>query len=480
MKDSIQEERNSHRNQIDGYEDNQTREEFLKQPLGKLLSKHTIPAIVSMLFMALHQVIDGVMVGRSLGPEAMASVNILYPVVALLAGLGMMIAVGGNARIAVLLGAGESHKASRLLGLVVSLGTGVGIVGSLASIIFRPEILKILGTSCDMGLYASDYLRGLLPFFVFMILIVTLAQSVRNDGQPGLASGVMVFCAVANIGLDYLFLFVFQIGIAGAALATGISQTIGASIFLVYFLRKSFIKRSGLTLALPELNAINLQAVVVNGSSELFNSLAAGVTTFFFNHQILAHVGSVGVAAFTIVQYLLIIGMFVVIGIGNGAQPIFSYNQGAGLEHRVWGTLWRVSLLSTLVGACVFGIMSWQAPLLVGLFLPDNPQALILTLEVADFVRWSMLFMPLAMLSSVYFTAIEQAGRSLIVAIARGLILPVLGLLVLPLFWGVIGIWVTPLFAEGLSVVVAAGCLLWSQRGLRIGSKSRKPAIAME
>ena len=455
-----------------------TREEFLTQPLGRLLSKHTVPAIVSMLFMAMHQVIDGIMVGRSLGPDAMASVNILYPVVALLAGLGLMIAVGGNARIAVLLGAGQNHQASRLLGLVVSLGAGVGIAGSLASIVFMPQILNVLGTSGEMGRFAAEYLRGLLPFFVFMILIVTLVQSVRNDGQPGLASGVMIVCALANIGLDYLFLFVYEMGIAGAALATGLSQTMGALVFLAYFLKKTLAQRPGLVLALPEFSRVNAQAVVVNGSSEFFNSLAAGVTTFLFNHQILAHVGPLGVAAFTLVQYILMIGMFVVTGIGSGAQPVFSYNHGAGLQHRVRGALWRVSGLSTLVGAAIFGVMSWQTPLLAGLFLPDNPEALMVTLEVADLVRWSMLFMPLAMLGSIYFTAIEQAASSLLVALVRGFVIPVLGLMILPGLWGPAGIWITPLLAEGLAVLVAAGCLFWPKGALRFGKTPPEPAAA--
>ncbi len=461
------------------YRTDPAREDFLTQPLGTLLRRHTVPAIASMLFMALHQVIDGIMVGRSLGPEAMASVNILYPVVALLAGLGLMIAVGGNARIAVLLGAGESHRASRMLGLVVSLAIGLGLAGSMTAIVFMPQILNILGISGDMGLYAGEYLRGLLPFFVGMILIVPLVQSVRNDGQPGLASGVMIGCAIGNIALDYLFLFVLQMGIAGAALATGLAQTMGAGVFLVYFWRKAKIRRSGLLLGLPELSIRHLQAVVVNGSSELFNSLAAGVTTFLFNHQILAHVGPMGVAAFTLVQYLLMIGMFLVTGLGSGAQPILSYNHGAHLQHRVRGTLWRVSVVATLAGAAVFAVMSWQTPFLAQLFLPDSPEALVMTLEVADLVRWSMLFMPLAMLGSIYFTAIEQAGRSLIVAVTRGLVLPVLGLMVLPGLWGATGIWVTPLLAESLAVAVAAGCLFWPNRSVPMREAPRESAVAV-
>lgn len=293
-----------------------------------------------------------------------------------------------------------------------------------------------------------------------MILLVTLVQSVRNDGQANLASMVMAGCAVLNIALDYLFLFVLGTGIAGAAMATGIAQSLGALVLLGYFVKKTMAKSHGLRLAKPVFSLPILQAVVVNGSSEFFNNIAAGVITFMFNRAILLHVGALGVAAFSLVQYLLMLGIFIITGIGSGTQPIFSYNHGAGLHERVRGTLWRVGIAASLVGVAVFLLMAWRTPQLASLFLPGEPEAVALTIEVANFVRWSMLFMPLAMLGSMYFTALEQAGRSLIIAACRGLILPAAGLLAFPALWGAAGIWVTPLFAEALTLMVVIACFV--------------------
>ena len=163
------------------------REEFLTHPLGRLARRHATPAVASMLFMAFYQITDGIMAGRSLGPEAMASVNVLYPIVALLSGLAVMIGVGGNARIAVLLGAGRPREAGRVPGLIVCLGVALGIVGSAAAVVLMPWILSILGTSGLLGHFAAGYLRGILPFFTFMILTFILEQSIRNDGKPNLA-----------------------------------------------------------------------------------------------------------------------------------------------------------------------------------------------------------------------------------------------------------------------------------------------------
>ncbi len=438
------------------------REEFLTRPLGGLIRRHASPAVISMLFMACYQIVDGIMVGRALGPEAIASVNILYPIVALFSGLAVMIGVGGNARIAVLLGAGKPREAARFLGLITCLGVGLGVFGTLLGLVFMPQILTFLGTSGQLGYFAGGYLRGILPFFVFMILMFVLEQSTRNDGKPNLAGAVMAGSAVLNILLDYLFLFVIGTGITGAAVASGLSQTVGALVFLGYFFRKTLKGRrqgaTGLRFGRPIWNASALGAIVVNGASEFFNSLSMGITTFLFNRLILVYVGALGVAALTVVQYPMMLGIMVIMGIGAGTQPIFSYNHGAGRHDRVHGTLLRAILVSTIIGVVVFMAMGAPARFIAGLFLPGHGEALALTEEVSRIVRWSMLVLPGAMVASTYFTALEQAGKSLVVALSRGLILPVIGLLAFPPLWGATGIWIVPIFAEGLTLFIAIGC----------------------
>ncbi len=439
------------------------RESFLTEPLGKLIGKNAAPAVVSMLFMALYQIIDGMMVGRRLGPEALASVNLLYPVIALLVGLAVMLGVGGNARIAILLGEGNSYRASRVLGLILILGLGLGVVGSISSVLLMPNILSFLGTSGELGVQASQYLSGMSPFFAFMIAIFILEQSVRNDGQPNLASGVMAVAAVLNIGLDYLFLYVLDFGIRGAGMATGISQSLGAIVFMIYFVGKTFRKDEGLCFAKPDTNIRTGKTIVINGASELFNSLAMGVVTFLINRSILTHIGGLGVAAFTLVQYVMVVGVMIITGIGNGIQPIFSYNHGAGLSKRVQGTLWRTLLIGTAVGGTLFILMSWQMEPIAELFLPGQPEAAALTLEAAGYLRWTMWFMPTAVLGSIYFTALEHASKSLAIAISKGLLLPVAGLLLLPLWLGANGIWMALVATDMLAVVVVIICYGWQQ-----------------
>ncbi|QUH26341.1 MATE family efflux transporter [Serpentinicella alkaliphila] len=435
--------------------DDPVREEFLTKALGCLMLKNILPAVTSVLFILLYQMVDGILVGRRLGPEALASVNILYPIIALISGLAIMIGVGGNAKIAVLLGKGETSKARSILSLIVLVGIGIGLGSNIIILLANRSILVFLGTSGSLGYFAGEYLNVLHFFFTPMILIFILEQSVRNDGRANFATGLMGATAVLNIFLDYLFLFRFNMGIGGAALATGISQSLGAIIFLGYFINKTKRKVSGLSFGDISGSSREIIPIVGNGSSELFNSIALGITTFIYNKLIINYVGALGVAAFTIVQYIMFIGIAIFIGMANGSQPIISYNFGGGLMDRVYGALKRLLTVSTILSLIIFLIIRVKAESLVEIFIPGEPEAIKLTLRVAIYMSWSILFMPVGIIGSVYFTALEKPKKSLVVAASQSIIFTILGLITFPLVLGDIGIWITPVFAEGVTSLVA-------------------------
>ncbi len=452
------------------------REAFLHRPIGGLILKNALPAIASMLFMALYHMADAIMVGRSLGPDALASVNILYPIMAFFIGLAAMIGVGGNARVAVLQGAGETEPARRTLGLVIALGVGLGLLGSLITVLALQQILAILGTSGNLGELAGHYLITLYPFFTSMILIFILEQSVRNDGRPNLATGVMAAMALLNIALDYLFLFPMQMGIAGAALATGIAQTFGAVIFIAYFVRKKIVRAPGLRFGKPGGGLPVLRIIAFNGASEFFNSIAGGLTTFLFNRALLTYIGSEGVAAFAMVHYLIMFGTVVFLGISIGSQPILSYNHGAGKLKRVRDTLVRLIISSALMAVVFFLVLRWQAEAMIMLFIPDHPGTIALALQAAVVVSWSLLIMPFGIISSMFFTALEKAGSSMLVSLSRGLVFTVIGLALFPLFLGELGIWITPVFAELMTIFITIYLLRrWINEASAGGVQANEP-----
>ncbi|PKM66956.1 MAG: multidrug transporter MatE [Firmicutes bacterium HGW-Firmicutes-2] len=433
---------------------NNSHNTFLTDSPAKLIISNAIPAIASMMFMAFYQIVDGIMVGRRLGPEALASINLLYPIIALIVGLAVMIGTGGNTRLAVLLGAGKITQARQTLGLITLLGTILGILGGLGIYLFFPWIIRFLGASGNLAADAGDYLRSLSPFFTSMILLFILEQSVRNDGKPNLATIVMACAALLNIILDYLFLFIFDYGIVGAALATGISKSLGASFFIVYFIKKSLKNIPGLYFAYPKAVRETLKSISTNGSSEFFGSLAVGVTTWLFNYKLLLLAGSLGIAAFALVQFILMIASAIFMGIGAGIQPIISYNHGAKLNKRVWSIITQSIVASLIIAVALVIILQFSTIPLVSFFIKDHPEALRLTLEATEWIRWSIIFMPIGIIGSICFTSIEQAGPSILIALSRGLILTVIGLLVFSRLLGLTGIWLTPLFSEGGTAII--------------------------
>ena len=434
---------------------NDIREKFLLEPVGKLMIKNILPSVGAMIMMGLYGIVDGILIGRRLGAGPMASINLLFPILSLTIGLATMVGVGGNTKVAVLLGKGETNRAKGVFSVVMILGVFIGVATSLAIYLNFNDILSVLGSDKVLGEYAAEYLRGLYLFFTPIIIFFILERSVRNDGKPNLATCVMIFTSILNIFLDYIFLFPFNMGLIGAAIATGVSQSVGGSVFIGYFIYKRIKKLSGLSFGSTRGCWKEVLGVIGNGSSELFGGLAVGITTLIYNRQILYYAGTSGLAAFVLVQYFLILASQIFIGISTGAQPILSYNYGGNLLERVQGVLVRVMGIGIIVSIIFFIGIRWQTENLVRIFIVEDLETIALAIEVSNYMSWSFLFMSIGILGSAYFTALEQATKSLIISLLRGLILILLGLTLFPIIWGANGIWFTSVFAEGVTGIIA-------------------------
>jgi Na+-driven multidrug efflux pump len=433
----------------------QEHKSFLVEPIGKLLLRSSGSAIAAMLLMSIYQVADGIMVGRRLGADALAAVNLVYPVIALIVGLAVMIGTGGNARIAVLMGSGKTTEARRILGLITALGAGLGLTGSVIVASFGGPLLALLGSDAGLDRLALQYLIALAPFFIAFILTFILDLAVRNDGRPGLATAVVAGCAGLNIVLDYLFLFVLDLGMAGAALASGISQGLGAGVFLLYFIRKAVHRMSGLRLGLPGGGMPAILVIIQNGSSELLSSLALGLTTLLFNRKLMEMAGSSGVAAYALVQYILMFVLVFFNGLATGMQAVIGSNRGAGRMDRVDLALSRVLVAGLIMALCLALLTWWVSPWVVAVFVPESVLAAGLASLAARTIAWAIPLMSVGIITSMFFTSLELAGRSMLIACIRGLVLPVLCLSILPRFFGTQGIWLVPVFSEAVAAVIA-------------------------
>ncbi len=434
--------------------------DFLNDSIWSLLKKNSGPAVVGMLIMALYQIVDGIMVGRRLGAEALAAINILYPVLALIVGLAVMIGTGGSVRIAVQLGRGNTKAANKTLGLVTLAGIGLGIMGALVFGIMKDPILGLLGSSESLNQSAGTYLGIMAPFSAAYILMFILDLAVRNDGKASFATLIMISSAVLNIVLDYVFLFVLDQGIGGAALASGLSQSFGAGIFLFYFGSKNLRGKNGLCFAFPVGRDLGIVSIITNGSSELFTSLALGITTLLFNRQLMNLSGSDGVAAYALIQYILMVTLVIFQGTATGAQPILSQNYGAGKHNRVRETLVALVGLNVVAAVILMTIAWFSFEPVMHLFIPSDPAAYAVARAAVRIILWSVPFMPLGIIGTVFFTSLEKAGTSLFIAAVRSLVLPIMGLLVLPRYLGLTGVWAVPLLVEGITVLVVSALLL--------------------
>ncbi len=324
-------------------------------------------------------------------------------------------------------------------------------------LVFSGPLTSALGAGDGVQAMTRLYLVTIAPFFSAYILSFILDQAVRNDGRAGFATLVMVSGALINIALDYVFLFVLEMGIAGAALASAIGQSFSATVFLVYFVVKAIRRSNGLRISRPTGGIRVVSAIAVNGSSELLGSLALGVVTLAFNHALMNRTGSLGVAAFALVQYVMMLGAVFFSALGSGSQPVLSQNFGAGQTDRVTQALHFVTGVGALIGL-VLGVSVYAgASRMAVLFVPDHPEAIAIASNAIRIVAWSLPLAAVGMIGSVFFTSIEKAGMSLVIAAGRGLVFPLIALAVFPNLWEVNGIWLVAVTTElaGAAVTMA-------------------------
>lgn len=435
-----------------------------RRPLAPLLLRNAAPAVASMLIMAGYQIVDGIMVGRRLGPDALAAVSLLSPVLALFSALAVMIGTGAAAKMALALGAGDDREAGGVLGLAVCLGACLGLVCAVGVGFLAAPILRALGSPDELNGLALAYLRVMAPFSAAYILNFILDLALRNDGKPILASALSVGGAFLNIALDYLFLYTLDFGIGGAALASGIAQSLVALSLLSYFILKARSGRAGLRLRRPRGGLATAAMIAANGSSELLSTLAIGAVAALMNRRLIGLAGPDGVAAFAVVQYLAMVASVAFSGLATGAQPVIGREFGAGNVARARRALGLVLGAATAAGLALAALMRAAAPVAIGLFVDDATAAAALALDAAKLYAYALPIMPLAVVGSAFFTSIESAGRSLIIAALNSFIAPALAVWLLPRILGLDGLWLTPLAAALASGALSGALLIaWSR-----------------
>ncbi|MGK0471765.1 MAG: putative MATE family efflux protein [Candidatus Azotimanducaceae bacterium] len=384
--------------------------------------KYLVPSLVGLIAMTSASLVDGFFVGNYVGITALAAVNLILPITTILFGVGMMLSIGGSVRGGKYLGEGNTAAASAIFSKTLVCLTVYGAVVISLGLVFEEQLFAGLGATEALFPVMSEYYRVIMPFLFAQFTMIGLYFFIRLDGLPNLAAAALAVGAVVNILLDYLFIAVYDWGLTGAAFATGISQSIPLLVMLFYFL---WPKRR-LQFGFRQKNWKEVFQAAYNGISEFINEISGGIIAFIFNWMMIQRGGVDGVAAITVVNYLMMLGFMVFFSISDTVQVMVSQNFGARRSERIEDFLKTASYFIALLSVVLISVLLTMSEPMILLFVDDqNSTAMVaMATEFVTYVWPLFLFAGANMLISGYLTAIHLPFQSGLVALCRGLILP--------------------------------------------------------
>lgn len=411
---------------------------LLNQNIPSLFLKYTIPGVASLLFLGLQSVIDGMILGRFVGANALASVNLILPCYSLMTALSIIMGVGCQTLIGISLGKSDRKSANDALTTVfVSMGA-ISLLISGLIFIFAGDIARLLGANDVLVADSVRYIRSLVPFFPVLCLMFLGDYMIKAMGHPLYAMIVMGSTVLINVGLDLLFVATWGWGVSGAGLSTGLAFTVGA----LFNIPQMFRKKQVVAVQKGRFRWPLLWNAFYNGSSEGISELSAGITVFLFNVTMMTYLGENGVAAFTAINYTLFVATTVFLGVSDGIIPIISFNFGARRTDRVKRVLSLAGRTNFVIGLVLFSVLFFFGKEVTGLFFKgDAPEAVEIANYGITIYCFAFLMSGLNILASSYFTAIGNAKMSVVISMLRSLVFVVFGILVYPPLFGIQSIW---------------------------------------
>ena len=397
-------------------------------PIFPTFVSYMLPSLLGLIAMTSASLVDGMFIGNYEGVTALAAVNLIIPITTLLFGVSMMISIGGSVRGGKYLGEKNTAAASAIFSKTLMFMVVYGLIVIALGLIFEAEIFASLGADETLFPVMSEYYRIIFPFLFFQFIVIQIYFFIRLDGFPNLAALGLTIGAVVNITLDYLFIAVYGWGLTGAALATGLSEVVSLAVMLFYF----FHPQRKISFGLRQNDWREVFQAAYNGISEFINEVSGALIAFIFNWMLIQRAGVTGVAAITLVNYLLFIGFMAYFAISDSIQVIISQNYGARNPQRIRAFLRTAGIMIVGVSAGIISLLIAGSESLIGLFIDieRDSETLVLALEFVAYVWPVFIFAGFTMLISGYLTAVHLPFQSALVASCRSLIMPA-GLLVL-------------------------------------------------
>ena len=417
----------------------------------KKLLRFVFPSVAMMVFGSIYGIVDGLFVSNIVGKTPFAALNLIYPFIAVLSAFGFMIGAGGNAIVSKTLGEGEKEKANQYFSMLIYVSLALGIAIAVpVSILLGAEGEEMIE---NCVIYGSIIFAGI-PFFMlqnaFQIFFITAER-------PQYGFYVTVAAGCGNMVLDFLFMAVFEWGIAGAAFATIASQFIGAVIPVVYFSRKH--NSSLLRLGKGPFVWKVFWKTCTNGSSEFVTNVSGNIVAMLYNFQLMRFAGENGVAAYGVLMYANWIFVAILFGYVTGAAPIIGYHFGAQNHAELKNLFKKSMVIMTVSGAILGGLTIVLADALSGIFVGYDPVLFEMTKRSIFISAFAFIFIGINIFGSGFFTALNNGLISAVISFLRTVVFQVAAVMILPIFWEIDGIWWSMVVSELLSFAVTMFCL---------------------
>ena len=429
--------------------------DLLHDPVRKVFINYLIPSVSATMVTSIYILADTMMIGRGVGANGLAALNILLPMYSTFYGFGMMCGIGGSVLFGFSRGKGEEKEARGYFTTALFLAAVLAILSAVLCNVFFEPLLNFLGCTPSMREYAVPYGRILMTVSPTYIFSCFLQAFVRNDGAPRLAMAGVVSGGITNVILDYLFIYVFGWGMAGAALATVVGTVLTIGILCSHFFKKdNHLKLSG------EISFKKAKDVLANGMPSFIMELSSGVIMLLFNLQLLKYVGDIGVVVYGIISNVALVVTSLSNGIAQAAQPMISANYGAGNMDRVREGR-NIGLVVAMAAGVLFTACGFVIPVPIAeLFLVPTEQIIAMAVPAIKLYFISFVISEWNIICGTYFQAIVKPKLSLLITLLRGVILNSVLVFILPAVFGVNGIWMVVTVSE----VVTAIVVVWFMR----------------
>ncbi len=412
----------------------------------------TLPTICMMIFTSIYTIVDGFFISNYVGKTAFAAVNLIWPALMILASLGFMVGSGGSAIVARLLGEKKQKEANQVFTMMFIFTLILGIITSILGCLATPMVAKLLKASEDMFDTCVLYGRIINGFnFTFMLQYFFQCFFV-SASKPKLGFIITVSAGIVNMILDALFIAIFNWGVAGAALATGIGQILGGFLPVIYFSRKN---DSTLQFAKTKLDFNLILDACFNGSSELMSSISSSFVGILYNFQLMKYSGENGIAAYGVLMYTQMIFQAIYLGYTVGTNPIVSYNYGADNHKGLNNILTKSLKIIGISGICMFSLCFLLSEKIAHIFVGYDQTLMEITTNAFKLYAFSFIFSGFNIYASGFFTSLGNGKVSAIISFLRSMLFQLIAIYTLPVILGLNGIWWAVTAAEVCAIIIS-------------------------